>query len=338
MRYVTRRSKFSIVEADADQMSEHYAKTLSPAKVEPLRLGDRISVEDKHYAAGRFSIWSGKCHSGMKVAFSERPDAYAFYLPVSGAMEIAAGRTQLLSTPGTGVVGDISRFEKLTLHADRSHIGVAFDKAAMVSHLSELLDFPVLDRIDLFTTIGTNSGIGARVASVATFLWNCLEAEDGDNVPPAAIERLFEAMVIMILESVPHNYTSRLKRSASPAMPRNLKRAIEYMVAHMSQPLTVSDIAREAGTSVRSLQTAFQQFKETTPLTYLRQMRLDGVRKALSDGANSLPIAEVARNWGFSHLGRFSAVYYNAFGETPSETVKLHCGKAGSTTRRRTEN
>jgi transcriptional regulator GlxA family with amidase domain len=95
------------------------------------------------------------------------------------------------------------------------------------------------------------------------------------------------------------------------------------MYANVSSPMSVSDIAREAGASVRALQAAFQQFKDTTPLNYLRTIRLEGVRKVLADEANSLPIAEVARNWGFSHMGRFAAVYYQSFGETPSETAKL---------------
>ena len=66
MRYVT-HSVFRIVNADADEMTEHYARTLSPAKVEPLQRGALISVEDQHYAVGRCSVWNGRCHSGMKV-------------------------------------------------------------------------------------------------------------------------------------------------------------------------------------------------------------------------------------------------------------------------------
>ena len=72
MRYVT-HSVFRIVEADADEMSEHYARTLSPAKVEPLKQGQRISVEDGHYTIGRYGVWNGKCHSGMKVALANAP-------------------------------------------------------------------------------------------------------------------------------------------------------------------------------------------------------------------------------------------------------------------------
>ncbi|WP_037380595.1 helix-turn-helix transcriptional regulator [Sinorhizobium americanum] len=322
MRYAPQRPAFRIVKADADEMSEHYARTLSPAKVEPLQVGGHISVEDRHYSAGPFSIWAGMCHSGMKVTFSRPSDAFVLYLPHSSAMEIDVGRKRLLSTPGTAMVGNMPQFEKLTIHENRGHIGIAFEKSAMVRQLSQLLDAPVLDDIDLCATLETDSAVGSRLAALGGLLWDCFDGED--RVSTTATTHLFQAAMVMILESVPHNYSARLQKPMSPAMPRNLKRAIEYMVANIAEPMSVAEIARQAGTSVRALQTAFQQFKDTTPLNFLRQMRLEGVRKTLSDSANALSIAQVARAWGFTHMGRFSAVYHDAFGQTPSETAKLH--------------
>ncbi|OAP39866.1 AraC family transcriptional regulator [Sinorhizobium glycinis] len=324
MRYAPHRPAFRIVKADADEMSEHYAKTLSPAKVEPLGQDGRISVEDRHYSAGPFSIWAGMCHSGMKVTFSQPSDAFVLYLPHSSAMEIDVGRKRLLSTPGTAMVGNMAQFERLTIHENRGHIGIAFEKSAMVGQLSQLLDAPVLGDIDLCATLDTDSAAGSRLAALGSLLWDCFDVAGEDRVSATATNHLFQAAMVMILESVPHNYSARLHKPMSPAMPRNLKRAIEYMVANIAHPMSVADIAREAGTSVRALQTAFQQFKDTTPLNFLRQMRLEGVRRTLSDEANTLSIAQVARAWGFTHMGRFSAVYHDAFGQPPSETAKLH--------------
>ncbi len=324
MRYVNQRIGFRIVEADADEMTEHYARTLSPAKVEPLEKGGRILVEGRHYDSGPFSIWSGKCHSGMSVSFSRPPEVYVLYLPIANALAVDVGRRQLISIPGTALVGNVACFDKLTLHENRGHIGIAFEKAAMVGQLSQMLDSPILDDIDMCATVDMASPAGSRLASLGNLLWNCFDTEDGDRVSSSATSHLFQAAMAMILESVPHNYSARLHRPVSPAMPRNLKRAIEYMVANISQPMNVADIAQEAGTSVRALQAAFQQFKGTTPLGYLRQMRLEGAHKTLSDAANLLSIAQVARAWGFTHMGRFSAVYHDAFGQTPSETVRQH--------------
>jgi len=334
MTHFAQRRALQIVKADADEMSEHYAKTLSPAKVEPLTRGGRILVEDRHFSLGPFSIWAGKCHSGMKVTFSQPSDVFVLYLPLSNAMEIDIGRSRLTSDPGTALIANMSQFDKLTLHENRGHIGVAFERSAMVSQLSEMLDAPVLHNIELSAALETASVAGSRLAALGHLLWDCFDVESDDRGSAIAADHLFRAAMAMILEAVPHNYSERLKQPASPAMPRNLKRAIEYMVANISQPMSIAEIAREAGTSVRALQTAFQQFKDTTPLSFLRQMRLEGVRRTLADDTNELSIAQAARAWGFTHMGRFSAVYHDAFGQSPSETARLRNRQTATTSKR----
>ncbi|WFU05999.1 AraC family transcriptional regulator (plasmid) [Rhizobium sp. CB3171] len=326
MRYVT-HSVFKIVDADADEMTEHYARTLSPATVEPLRRGSLISVEDRHYAVGRFSVWNGKCHSGMRVTLPSGPDAYALYLPSSGVMAIDSGRKQLVSEPAAGLLGDMSRFDQLVLHEDRSHIGIAFEKSAMIRQLSELLDAPVDGDIDFANTVDLATVKGSRITTLGNLIWNCLDVEDEHQSSSTFVERLLQAMMITLLETVPNNYSARLAKQTSPAIPKRLKRAIEYMHANVSSPMSIADIAEAAGTSVRALQAAFQQFKDTTPLNYLRIIRLEGVRKALTDPATSLSVAEVARSWGFSHMGRFAALYQHSFGEMPSNAAKLRRGE-----------
>ena len=321
MTHVIHRSSIQMVDADVDHMAEHYAKTLKPAKVMQLDRPGRISVEDQHYSIGNFDIWCGKCSSGMRVTFSEPAEAYVLYLPISGAMEIDIGRKRLTSVPGVGLVGDLSAFDQLTLHKERSHLGIAFDKSMLVSQLSELLDGPVLNRLDFSTSIGMGSAASAHLFAMGSLLWGYLGAEEGKDISSRAIEYFFRSIMVMLLETVPHNYSARLARPTSPAIPRNMKRAIDYMNANVARPVTVSDIAREAGTSVRALQLAFRQFKGTSPLNHLRQLRLQGVHRALTEDVQGMSIAQIAQQWGFTHMGRFSELYYKAYGRTPSEIV-----------------
>ena len=321
MTYVT-QSVFKIDNADAEEMTAHYARTLFPAVVEPLQRGASISVEDRHYTVGSSSVWNGKCHSGMSVMLSGGPDAYGFYLPTMGKMLIDAGGRQLLSEAGKGLLADMSSFEKLTLEERRGHMGMAFEKSAMIRQLSELLDGPVLDDLEMGGTVDLTTQRGAQIAALGNLIWHDLTVDDADRSSPVFSECLLQAMMIALLEVVPHNYSAQLRRPVSPAMPKQLKRAIEYMHANVGADIRIAEIAREAGTSVRSVQAAFQQFKNMTPLDYLRMIRLQGVRRALLDCGSTRPVAGIARDWGFSHLGRFAALYHRAFGEMPSETAR----------------
>ncbi|OBZ94955.1 AraC family transcriptional regulator [Pararhizobium polonicum] len=317
-------SRFKVVEADVDQLREHYANTLKPVRVNPMNRGASISVEDLHFSTGDFDIWSGLCRSGMEVSFSEPPDAFALYLPLSGAMELDARGRQFVSTPGKLIATDLSQTRMLRLHSERSHIGIAFSRKAVTRQLSELLDMPVIHDLDLFAECDMNTGAGAKLAAFGQVLWDNLANGPADNISARSTEYFFRTIMVAMLESVPHRYSALLERPASPAMPRQVKRAIDYMIANIASPIQVEDIAQASGVSIRSLQVGFQQFKDTTPLNYLRQLRLEGVRRELVGGRHDrISISDVARNWGFTHMGRFSVLYREAFGEMPTETLQL---------------
>ncbi|AXO68556.1 MULTISPECIES: helix-turn-helix transcriptional regulator [Rhizobium/Agrobacterium group] len=284
---------------------------------------DHVScVGDSHYIVGRFHAWKGKCHSALKLAFDGAPDAYLLYLPLSTTPGTRSGALRLSTAQAVGFLEDLAQFDELTPHEHSSYIGLSFAKSAMVQQVSELLDGPVTADLHFDRIVDLTTEKGLRLAALGHLVWSCLNLSDADRLAPAAIERLFESTMIALLEVVPNSYMPRLERPVSPAVPRQVKRAIEYMHANLSQPLTVASIASETGTSVRALQVAFQRFKGTTPLGYLKTIRLEAARRALVDDTGSRSIADAARSAGFTHMGRFAAVYYQAFGETPSETIR----------------
>jgi len=109
------------------------------------------------------------------------------------------------------------------------------------------------------------------------------------------------------------------------AQPRNarLRAAVEYVHAHAAEPVTVADLSAASGLSVRSVQESFRRVFDVSPLTYLRQVRLDRVRAELLEaGPHAGAVGDVARRWGFAHLGRFSASYAERFGEYPKQTLR----------------
>ena len=80
-----------------------------------------------------------------------------------------------------------------------------------------------------------------------------------------------------------------------------------------------------AGTGVpeRALSLCCEEFLGLSPTAYVRLRRLNLVRAALlrSDPAIAT-VGGVARQHGFSELGRFAAAYRAAFGESPSTTLQ----------------
>lgn len=85
----------------------------------------------------------------------------------------------------------------------------------------------------------------------------------------------------------------------------------------------VQDLADAAGVSVRHLQQSFVRYADMPPTVWLRNRRLNAVRRdLLAADPGKVTVAEVAMRWSFWHLGRFSQAYHGMFGEYPKETLK----------------
>lgn len=101
-----------------------------------------------------------------------------------------------------------------------------------------------------------------------------------------------------------------------------VRRARAYILEHLSEPISLDDLAQAAIASRRTLFRAFAEILDDTPQTYVRRLRLHRIRHDLaSDEERACTIALVANQWGMSELGRMSGWYHELFGERPSDTL-----------------
>jgi AraC-like DNA-binding protein len=139
-----------------------------------------------------------------------------------------------------------------------------------------------------------------------------------------AVANVQHLLIQGLLLTQPHTFADEMMgRSSSSAGGKATKQAIDFMHAQPERAWTTGELAGEVGVSGRALQQAFSDSDELSPMTYLRQLRLHRVRAELSDeAAESATVAEVARRWGFVHLGRFAHQYRDLMGEMPSQTMR----------------
>ena len=102
-----------------------------------------------------------------------------------------------------------------------------------------------------------------------------------------------------------------------------LKRVGEWAADSPEQTLNLLELSRVAGVSLRQLQQTFKAYTGMSPSHWLRLRRLNSARRELLKRSPAdTTVAEVAMNWSFWHLGRFSSSYRAMFKELPSETLK----------------
>ncbi|MFW3895798.1 helix-turn-helix domain-containing protein [Pseudomonas bharatica] len=106
-------------------------------------------------------------------------------------------------------------------------------------------------------------------------------------------------------------------------MRRVVERVKEVVNDCPQDSVGVQDLADAAGVSVRQLQQSFLRYADMPPTVWLRNRRLNAVRRdLLAADPGQVTVAEVAMRWSFWHLGRFSQAYHGLFGEYPKETLR----------------
>lgn len=98
-----------------------------------------------------------------------------------------------------------------------------------------------------------------------------------------------------------------------------LEQLLEWMDAHHNQPITLTELARRSGYSVRNLQYRFRRRVGCSPMQWLRQRRLAAVHTELQRAPAEESVAAIARRHGFHHLSGFAACFRREYGVLPSQ-------------------
>jgi AraC-like DNA-binding protein len=101
-----------------------------------------------------------------------------------------------------------------------------------------------------------------------------------------------------------------------------MKDALDFMMAHLTEPLTLLELCRACGRSKRSMIYHFTDALGITPMAYFKLQRLNAVRRALkvADPRNTR-VLDIAADFGFYHMGHFAVDYRELFGVLPSITL-----------------
>jgi AraC-like DNA-binding protein len=127
--------------------------------------------------------------------------------------------------------------------------------------------------------------------------------------------------------STPVESNAKLGLPPDPsALPVDLIRALDWLRGHLSEPVQLNSLAAVSGTPPRTLERHFRMFLGTTPLGWVRRMRLARARQALLHAGPEDTVTGIALTNGFAQLGRFAAEYRRAFGELPSRTMQRNEG------------
>ena len=310
-RALRRRRVFETV--DLDLTRERISTVLQPHELRPGRSSASTTNWPfylDHIPIGRMDIGAirfGESH----VYVPALADYHLFIVCLRGKASVRVGRDEHHIDGRRGILIAPGDEMRASFSEDCEQLFVRVGRQAVADH-SGMRQLQFQREVDLSSPL-----IGPWLQQVATIISDDQTTSLLDAAPRLADE--YERLLLsFLLAGQTHQDAAARKGTVAPSC---VRRAEAFIHAVYAEPLTLGAIAQAAGVPARTLLDSFRRFRDTSPIRYLRDVRLDAARQVMRDGI-AQTVAEAATGAGLFHLGRFSQDYAKRFGEHPSQTLR----------------
>jgi AraC-like DNA-binding protein len=180
------------------------------------------------------------------------------------------------------------------------------------------------DMLERRTTAFRHHSAGDRPADPSVFV-SALDQELGGavlrflgSVETGADRRVLAPMYLreMVYRVLQREQYARLLAIAATESASNpVSAVLEYVRGHLSEPLTVADLAEQVSLSPSAFAHLFREVTGRSPYQFVKEMRLDKARELLVDG--QFAVARVAQEVGYRSVSHFIGEFRARFGVTP---------------------
>ncbi len=265
-------------------------------------------------------------HYGSNMVVEPGPmhDFHLLHMNLEGECGIQYRSKEIVAASGRTVLCSPSRPTRFRWRPDSRVLAVRIDKQALNQHFQTMTGLPVQREIEFEPELDHSTPQGMRWLSLLNFIDQDSRQPDGLWSSRAGAGQLAGLLMTTLLMGQPGSHQELVNRPLSPAAPRYVKRAEEFMLANIQQPLTLADLADHVGVSPRSLTNGFREFRGASPMAYFTNLRLERAHEELTAARATTTVTDVANRIGFQHLSHFASLYRRRYGIKPCETLRSH--------------
>ncbi len=103
----------------------------------------------------------------------------------------------------------------------------------------------------------------------------------------------------------------------------DIARALSFLRENLSEPLSVDDLARQAGMSRTVFHRHFKAATTCSPLQFIKALRLSDAAMRIAQGAN---ISQASAQVGYASASQFSREFRRQFGQSPRQWGRTAVG------------
>jgi AraC-like DNA-binding protein len=319
-------SQFSFHGSSFDSMIETLGTAFGTFEASPVN-----QIQNFHWgidlsAAESAVLITGYHQSDFQFQIEATPDTAEYLsivVPRRGGMGVTYGSRTAEAGQGKLLLYNNYEPDSVIMHGEPNLVDELLINWSVIRQaVGQTFEIPVDGPLDFLPELDLSTAAGKTIGSLTETIIGGMRNNGPLLQSPIAMAHMTQALADLVVRLVPHRLSHLLDEKPCSITPRHIRRALEFMQANISQPITVPMVAEAAGVSVRSLVTGFRTFRDTSPAAYLHTLRLRAVRQDLLDAENSQTMKEICLKWGFFHFGRFASAYRATYGENPSDTRK----------------
>lgn len=275
----------------------------------------RLDAVHNHVALPGLSFNYMRYGGAVHINPGELEKFYLIQIPLAGGAHITNGKMEVESTVEFASILNPDLKTDMVWHADCEMLLVQID----AQHLRKQAEL-MLGR-SLNAPIRFDPKLRMRAKQLGPWrqqLRSIFADLDAGDAPHGLSE-----LLLQFLEAAPSNIQCFFDAAPVHLAPAQIKRAMAYIKSEYRSDISLQDVARAAGASLRALQYGFKETYGVTPMQMVRLERLRRAHYMLQGAHGDQTVTQIASDLGFSHLGRFSLDYRDAFGETPQQTLNF---------------
>ena len=309
----------SIETSDPGQLNETVEPIVGPVEIRKHHIG-RFSARVETGRVSGIGVMVQKVRN-ICVHYATHKRHTLVIVPLRGAFEVEDEST--CGAFDKHIAKVTHNAEPFTFRADAAAVLVVrmdnallHDASARLTQCGEGSSLKFSSELDLRTEAGRSFHLQANIA------WSLMHADTIRDAQAAEAEQV-ELATSFLLATTPPGAVSLVEDgSTSIHIAAAIRRVEDWIMSNLSDSFCRADLCEISGLHVRTLAREFSQKHNVGPMQFVRQQRLDAIRRILlTTNRSENSVTRIAQDYGMFHLGRFANEYRLRFHELPTTTL-----------------
>jgi AraC-like DNA-binding protein len=307
---------------NVDESQESVSNIFWKHRLQLLDSNNNFSTKVNEATVGESSLIYISYGTAVSINTTQLTGSFLIQVPIIGNAEITVNNTKEYVNSVLASIISPSQSMKMKLSDNCGFFTVRLSQVKIEKMLSSLLGYELQEPLIFTHLFDLSTPEGKSWLNAVNFARMQLEFSLNNKQAAPISKQMEETLCLMLLQLSEHNYQNRLHNETYKVLPHSIKKAQDYIHANIQQPISLGQLTKVTGIAPATLNKHFSYFMGQSPIKYVLNEKLKAVNIILNANELELSVTDIAMNFGFNHLGRFSEYYKRKFGELPSETYK----------------